>query len=124
MERVPKIALRNILTAAEGNPSFSLGDVEKETLVALKRLCNDGSDEMHLEDLSAYEGKNLWGFESLWTFLESGAYQIEFNNLTEEEQAAVAERAFASIDWAKVEDAAENAGNKVIADALDCIMES
>lgn len=34
------------------------------------------------------------------------------------------ERAFAAIDWTKVENAAENAGNEVIADALDCIMES
>lgn len=120
---ISKDAFKNILFAA----GSAVSKMDEDTQLALAMLWNlhaeAKNDIVLIENLANYQDYILWQGENDVRFIaESGRYD-SLNAMTEEEQSRIFSDVANHVDWSNVSAVGIEAGNNLIADELDTILE-
>lgn len=121
---VSKKALHNILKVA----SSAVIDMDVNTqkaLAAMWKLCNEATAEnIILANLSKCEEYILWnGDADVRYLIESGCYQDEVQNISEDELNCLVGEVTTRVKWSDVASAGIEAGNDIIARELEQVLE-
>lgn len=123
MHCLKKTALENILKAAEP----FIGDMGTETKTAFKALreiCDNANETIQIADLARCQESILWtGEDDVRMLIETGGYQDEAEQMTEDELNQLVAEVVSRVDWSDVAFAGCNAGNSIINDELDAVFE-
>ena len=114
MLNVTKEGLESLLKTATATTQE-----QKDALDALTALCNEASENMILSDIAAYDQYILWnGEEDVRNSIDSGSFEDELSNMSEDELEDFIVDAAERIDWDYVDEACCEAGNSIVHQAI------